>query len=113
MSAQPLSRLGRAAQGDHGRGDPVDLAEARTLAYRARREHKIIAVSTPKLKGSCRITARYEEGSRAAYHVANREKQNARSRAYSANKTIRPGTTRFFQTLSLGSQLTTQQQNAA
>jgi phage terminase large subunit GpA-like protein len=64
-----LDEVSEFPQDVDGRGDPVDLAEARTLAYRSRREHKIIAVSTPKLKGSCRITARYEEGSRAAYHV--------------------------------------------
>jgi len=64
-----LDEVSEFPQDVDGRGDPVDMAEARTLAYRACREHKIIAVSTPKLKGSCRITRRYEEGSQATYHV--------------------------------------------
>lgn len=51
-----------------GRGDPVAMAEARTMAFTGR--EKIIAVSTPGTKGSCRITSRYEEGSRALFHVA-------------------------------------------
>lgn len=48
-----------------GRGDPVGMAEARTLAWTGR--EKILAVSTPGLKGSCRITKRYNEGSAGRY----------------------------------------------
>jgi phage terminase large subunit GpA-like protein len=51
------------------RGDPVAMAEARTTAW-TRRGYKIIAVSTPGLKGSCRITARWESSSRGRYLVA-------------------------------------------
>jgi phage terminase large subunit GpA-like protein len=50
-----------------GRGDPVAMAEARTTAWTGR--EKIAAVSTPGLKGTCRISARWEEGSRGQYHV--------------------------------------------
>jgi phage terminase large subunit GpA-like protein len=53
---------------DH-RGDPVTMAEARTTAW-TRRGRKIVAVSTPGLKGQCRITTRWEESSRGRYHVA-------------------------------------------
>ncbi len=51
-----------------GRGDPVDQAEARTIAWREVGE-KILAISTKGIKGHCRITKRYEAGSRAIYHV--------------------------------------------
>ena len=50
------------------RGDPVDLAYARTLAWRKRGE-KVGFISTPGIKGDCRITRFYEEGSRAKFHV--------------------------------------------
>jgi phage terminase large subunit GpA-like protein len=52
-----------------GRGDPVEMAEARTTAYRKIRKEKIIKVSTPGLEGACRITAAYEESSRGVFHV--------------------------------------------
>jgi phage terminase large subunit GpA-like protein len=51
-----------------GRGDPVAMAEARTTAWTGR--EKIIAVSTPGTKGSCRISARYEEGSGGRFLLA-------------------------------------------
>ena len=51
-----------------GRGDPVSMAEARTIAWTGR--EKIAAASTPGIKGQCRITARYEEGSQGRFHVA-------------------------------------------
>ena len=50
------------------RGDPVDLAYARTLAWRKQGE-KRIDISTPAIKGACRVTTFYEAGSRALYHV--------------------------------------------
>ena len=50
-----------------GRGDPVAMAEARTIAWTGR--EKIAAASTPGIKGSCRISARYEEGSQGRFHV--------------------------------------------
>lgn len=50
-----------------GRGDPVGMAEARTIAWTGR--EKIIAVSTPGLKGSCRISKRYSEGSGGRFYV--------------------------------------------
>lgn len=50
------------------RGDPVDLAYARTLAWRKAGE-KVVFISTPGIKGACRITKFYEEGSRAKFHV--------------------------------------------
>lgn len=50
-----------------GRGDPIDLAEARTIAHSGR--EKIYANSTPALEGACRISSRYEESSKARYLV--------------------------------------------
>lgn len=50
------------------RGDPVDLAIARTIAWRKAGE-KVIDISTPALKGSCRVTKFYEEGSQGLFHV--------------------------------------------
>lgn len=50
-----------------GRGDPVAMAEARTIAWTGR--EKIAAASTPGIKGQCRISARWEGGSRGRYHV--------------------------------------------
>lgn len=50
-----------------GRGDPVSMAEARTIAWTGR--EKIAAASTPGLKGQCRISARFEEGSAGRFHV--------------------------------------------
>jgi len=49
------------------RGDPVLMAETRTIAWGNLK--KIIAASTPGLKGTCRITKRWEEGSAGRYHV--------------------------------------------
>lgn len=51
-----------------GRGDPMHMAEARTTAYG--RRAKVVKVSTPAIKGACRITDAYEAGSRATYQVA-------------------------------------------
>jgi len=51
-----------------GRGDPVDLAIARTIGFLEVGE-KIVAISTPGLKGSCRIAQFWEDGSAAEYHV--------------------------------------------
>ncbi len=50
-----------------GRGDPVDLALARTDAHTARR--KIFYNSTPGLKGICRVSAKYEASDQRQYHV--------------------------------------------
>lgn len=50
-----------------GRGDPVGMAEARTIAWTG--QEKVAAASTPGMKGQCRISARYEEGSGGRYHV--------------------------------------------
>lgn len=50
-----------------GRGDPVDLALARTDAHTARR--KIFYNSTPGLKGMCRVSAKYEASDQRQYHV--------------------------------------------
>lgn len=49
-----------------GRGDPVDQLEARTIQWR-RRGEKIIKISTPGIKGSCRITANWEAGSQGRW----------------------------------------------
>lgn len=50
------------------RGDPVDLAMARTLAYREIGE-KVLDISTPGIKGACRVSKFWEEGSAAEYQV--------------------------------------------
>jgi phage terminase large subunit GpA-like protein len=51
-----------------GRGDPVAMAEDRLTAWTGRGA-KNIAISTPGIKGRCRITARYEASSRALFAV--------------------------------------------
>ncbi|NKC33490.1 phage terminase large subunit family protein [Falsiroseomonas selenitidurans] len=51
-----------------GRGDPLEQGLARTIQWR-RRGHKEILISTPGIKGHCRITKSYDEGSRATFHV--------------------------------------------
>jgi phage terminase large subunit GpA-like protein len=56
------------------RGDPVDLAMARTIAWRGVGE-KVLDISTPAIKPTpetpqaCRITTLYEQGSGAEFHV--------------------------------------------
>lgn len=52
-----------------GRGDPVDQALARTIQWRKRGE-KVVDISTPGLKGSCRITLLYGQGSGGRFFVA-------------------------------------------
>jgi phage terminase large subunit GpA-like protein len=47
-------------------GDPVSLAENRGLDFWDR---KIIAISTPKNEGTCRVTSRFMEGDQRRYHV--------------------------------------------
>jgi len=50
-----------------GRGDPVDQARARQLAYGD--DAKELATSTPGIIGACRITAMYEAGDQRRYYV--------------------------------------------
>jgi phage terminase large subunit GpA-like protein len=51
-----------------GRGDPVDQALARTIQWRKRGE-KVVDISTPGVKGSCRITKLFEAGSGGRFNV--------------------------------------------
>lgn len=51
-----------------GRGDPVDQALARTIQWRKRGE-KVVDISTPGVKGACRITKLYAAGSGGRYLV--------------------------------------------
>lgn len=51
-----------------GRGDPVDMAMARTIQFR-KLGIKRFDCSTPAIKGTCRVTAFYEAGSQADWHV--------------------------------------------
>ena len=51
-----------------GRGDPEEQIEARTIAWRKRGE-KVIRISTPGIKGACRITRSWQEGSQGDWHV--------------------------------------------
>jgi phage terminase large subunit GpA-like protein len=51
-----------------GRGDPIDQAEARTIAWKKRGE-KIIKISTAGVKGACKTTEAYEAGSRGRFLV--------------------------------------------
>ena len=51
-----------------GRGDPVEQLEARTIQWR-RRGEKIVKISTPGIKGNCRISKAVEEGSGGIYLV--------------------------------------------
>lgn len=50
-----------------GRGDPLELAEARTIAESER--SKIFYNSTPALDGACRVSARYDESSGGRFRV--------------------------------------------
>ncbi len=50
-----------------GRGDPMDLSLERTNFWKGR--EKVINLSTPGLKGTCRISARYEASDQSRYHV--------------------------------------------
>jgi phage terminase large subunit GpA-like protein len=50
------------------RGDPVDLAVARTINYWEEGE-KIVNISTPGIKGACRISKYWEDGTQGEYHV--------------------------------------------
>lgn len=50
-----------------GRGDPVEMADARANAYG--RRAKRIKLSTPAIVGSCRISTAYEAGSGGKYYV--------------------------------------------
>ncbi|MCM8738298.1 phage terminase large subunit family protein [Azospirillum sp. A1-3] len=52
-----------------GRGDPVDLAFARTKAWRETRGAKIFYCSTPGIDGACRITAKFEASDQRRYYV--------------------------------------------
>lgn len=53
---------------DNDEGDPEQQAETRSLAYSGTGS-KILKTSTPTLKGSCRITKRYEEGTQEVWTV--------------------------------------------
>ena len=50
-----------------GEGDPVDLAEQRTVTFKARR--KIFQVSTPTIDGESRISKAFDETDQRRYHV--------------------------------------------
>lgn len=50
-----------------GRGDPVDLALARTKAFTEFR--KVLWLSTTGIEGICRITAKYEESDQRRFYV--------------------------------------------
>lgn len=49
------------------RGDPMELALERTNFWKGR--EKVINLSTPGLKGMCRITARFEASDQSRFHV--------------------------------------------
>jgi len=51
-----------------GRGDPIALAEQRLTMFTGR--EKIVDISTPALKGSCRVSDLYERSSRGRFMVA-------------------------------------------
>ena len=50
-----------------GRGDPMDLSEARTFAFT--KDKKLFNNSTPGIKGMCRISAKYEASDKRRYYV--------------------------------------------
>lgn len=52
-----------------GRGDPVELAYARTKVWRETRGAKLFYNSTPGIAGLCRITAKYELSDQRRYYV--------------------------------------------
>lgn len=51
-----------------GRGDPWEMAKARQKAWQ-QRGAKRLAVSTPGIKGACRISAMYEAGDQRRYYL--------------------------------------------
>jgi len=51
-----------------GRGDPVSLAEKRTTAWEAL-GYKRVYLSTPGLRGSCRIALKYEDSDQRRFYV--------------------------------------------
>lgn len=50
-----------------GEGDPVELALARTITYRANR--RVFMVSTPTIAGQSRIAAAFAESDQRRYHI--------------------------------------------
>jgi phage terminase large subunit GpA-like protein len=52
-----------------GRGDPFEQLMARTIQWR-RRGEKVVDISTPGIKGKCRVTKAYEAGSGGRFLVA-------------------------------------------
>lgn len=52
-----------------GRGEPTAIADARSIAWKERGD-KAIFVSTPGLKGSCRVTAEFEAGDQRRLYCA-------------------------------------------
>lgn len=50
-------------------GDPDDMAEARLKSYSRSGQSKRFEVSTPTIKGICRITDSYEQSDQRRYHV--------------------------------------------
>lgn len=51
-----------------GRGDPTAQADSRSIAWEARGD-KVIMISTPNIKGACRITAEFEASDQRRYYV--------------------------------------------
>ena len=51
----------------HGEGDPIALAEARTISFGHR--SKLFLASTPTIKGVSRIEREYEASDQQRYHV--------------------------------------------
>lgn len=52
-----------------GRGEPTAIADARSIAWKERGD-KAVFVSTPGLKGSCRVTAEFERGDQRRLYMA-------------------------------------------
>ena len=52
-----------------GRGEPTAIADARSIAWKERGD-KAVFVSTPGLKGSCRVTAEFDKGDQRRLYMA-------------------------------------------
>lgn len=52
-----------------GQGDPMEMAEARLIAYHASGKYKVLMTSTPTIKGVSRIDAAFEAGDQRYWMV--------------------------------------------
>lgn len=52
-----------------GQGDPMEMVDARQIAFHTSGEYKKFEISTPRIKGASRIDAAFEAGDQRYWHV--------------------------------------------